>query len=155
MAWYKSLIMTSKLKEITIYTDGSCLNNPGNGGWGAILIYKKKEKEISGAQSNTTNNQMELKAVIEGLKSVKEKCKINLFTDSKYVQQGITTWIYNWQKNNWKSANRKPIKNKELWQELYAETKKHEIDWHWVKAHNGNEYNEKVDALAQHAARSI
>ena len=98
MASSIKLNMTSKLKEITIYTDGSCLNNPGNGGWGAILIYNKKEKELSGSQAKTTNNQMELKAVIEGIKTLKEKCKINLFTDSKYVQQGITSWIHNWQK---------------------------------------------------------
>ena len=155
MAWYKNLKMTSKLKEITIYTDGSCLKNPGNGGWGAILIYNKKEKELSGSQTDTTNNQMELKAVIEGIKAVKEKCKINLFTDSKYVQQGITSWIHNWHKNNWKSANKKPVKNKDLWQELYQESQKHDISWNWVKAHNGDEYNERVDNLAQNAARSI
>ncbi|MBT4989042.1 MAG: ribonuclease HI [Rickettsiales bacterium] len=144
--------MLKKLKEITIYTDGSCLNNPGNGGWGAILIYNKKEKEIAGYQANTTNNQMELRAVIEGLKTLNAKCKINIYTDSKYVQQGITSWIYNWIKNDWKAANKKPVKNKELWQELYQESGKHDIAWHWVKAHNGDKYNEKVDQLANDAA---
>ncbi|MDC0857650.1 ribonuclease HI [Rickettsiales bacterium] len=147
--------MTSKLKDITIYTDGSCLNNPGNGGWGAILIYNKKERELSGSQAETTNNQMELKAVIEGIKAVKEKCKINLFTDSKYVQQGITSWIHNWLKNNWKSASKKPVKNKDLWQELYQESQKHDISWNWVKAHNGDEYNERVDTLAYNAAKAL
>jgi ribonuclease HI len=155
MAWYKNLKMTSKLKDITIYTDGSCLKNPGNGGWGAILIYNKKERELSGSQADTTNNQMELKAVIEGIKAVKEKCKINLFTDSKYVQQGITSWIHNWIKNNWKSANKKPVKNKDLWQELYQESQKHDISWNWVKAHNGDEYNERVDTLAHNAAKAL
>ncbi|MBL6785610.1 MAG: ribonuclease HI [Rickettsiales bacterium] len=144
-----------RTKEIAIYTDGSCLNNPGNGGWAAILIYKNNEKQIFGSQANTTNNQMELKAVIEGLKLVKEKCKITVYTDSKYVQQGITSWIHNWIKNNWKSANKKPIKNQELWQDLYKESLKHDITWSWVKAHNGNIMNEKVDKLANEAAHQI
>ncbi|MBT4921885.1 MAG: ribonuclease HI [Rickettsiales bacterium] len=146
--------MFNKPKKITLYTDGSCLNNPGNGGWGAILIYNGTEKAISGHQKDTTNNQMELKAVIEGLRSLKSRCEIDLYTDSKYVQQGMTSWIFNWIKNDWKSANKKPVKNKGLWLELHAESQKHDITWNWVKAHNGDKYNEKVDLLANKAAHS-
>ena len=143
-----------KIKKITIYTDGSCLNNPGNGGWGAILKYNKTEKEISGNQQNTTNNQMELKAVIEALKSLKRKCEVDIFTDSQYVKNGMMQWIENWQKNNWKTANKKPVKNQELWQELVELAKQHKINWHWVKAHNGDEMNERVDKLARDAAEN-
>ena len=143
-----------KIKKITIYTDGSCLNNPGNGGWGAILKYNKTEKEISGNQQNTTNNQMELKAVIEALKSLKRKCEVDIFIDSQYVKNGMMQWIENWQKNNWKTANKKPVKNQELWQELVELAKQHKINWHWVKAHNGDEMNERVDKLARDAAEN-
>lgn len=140
--------MTDKL---TIYTDGACSGNPGPGGWGAILLYKKHKKEISGGQKNTTNNQMEMKAVIEALKLLKKESELILYTDSKYVMDGITKWIFSWKKNGWKSANKKPVKNLELWQELDTQAKKHKIEWIWVKGHSGNHYNELVDELARRA----
>ncbi|MCT4552724.1 MAG: ribonuclease HI [Alphaproteobacteria bacterium] len=138
----------TKGTKIKIYTDGACSGNPGIGGWGAILIYGNKEKEISGGNPETTNNQMELTAVIEALKILKKDCQIELYTDSKYVMDGITKWIHNWQKNNWKTAAKKPVKNKELWQDLVKETSKHEINWNWIKGHNGDKYNEIADTLA-------
>ncbi len=137
---------------IEIYTDGACLGNPGRGGWGAVLIYKEHQKEISGSESQTTNNQMELRAAIEALKTLKKPCEINLYTDSKYVMDGITKWILNWKKNGWKSADKKPIKNIELWQELDFESSKHLIKWIWVKGHAGNMFNELADELARKAA---
>lgn len=140
---------------IHIYTDGSCLGNPGNGGWGAILIYKEHEKKLSGAQKETTNNRMEIKAVIEALKAIKKPLNIKLHTDSKYVKDGITSWIHNWKKNNWRNANRKPVKNSDLWQELDKEVANHKIEWIWVKAHAGNHYNEIVDDLARNEAMNL
>lgn len=140
------------MKQVTIYTDGSSLGNPGQGGWGAILIYKNIHKEIYGYQDAATNNQMELLAAIKALELLKTSSMINLYTDSIYLKNGITSWIHNWLKNNWKSANKKNIKNQELWQTLYQLTLKHNIKWHWVKAHNGDKYNEKVDHLARNAA---
>jgi len=138
--------MTDKIK---IYTDGACSGNPGPGGWGAILLYKEHKKEISGGQKGTTNNQMEMTAVTEALKTLKKESEITIYTDSKYVMDGITKWIFNWKKNGWKSANRKPIKNVEFWQDLDTEVKKHKIEWVWVKGHSGNHYNELVDELAR------
>jgi ribonuclease HI len=143
------------MKKITIYTDGSSLGNPGNGGWGAILIYKHKQKQISGNQKDATNNQMEISASIEALKTLKEECEVELYTDSQYLRKGITEWIFNWIKNNWKTAAKKPVKNKELWQELHKLTQKHKMNWHWVKAHNGDKYNEIVDDLAREAAENL
>ncbi len=140
---------------IEIYTDGSCLGNPGKGGWGAILLYKGHQKKISGAKSDTTNNQMELKAVIEALKQIKKSLKIIIYTDSKYVKDGITSWIISWKKNGWKTADKKPVKNTELWQELDILASNHQIEWRWVKAHNGNKYNELVDELARAAALEL
>lgn len=140
---------------VEIYTDGSCLGNPGPGGWGAILLYKEHEKKISGNQANTTNNQMELKAVIEALKALKKSADIIIYTDSQYVKNGINGWIHNWKKNNWRTANRKPVKNADLWKELDVETIKHSIEWKWVKAHAGNKYNEMVDELARQAATKV
>lgn len=136
---------------IEIYSDGACSGNPGPGGWGAILLYKGHKKEISGYQKNTTNNQMELMAVIEALKCLKKASDAKIYTDSKYVMDGITKWIFNWKKNNWRSANKKPVKNVELWQSLDVEVKKHKLDWVWVKGHSGNHYNELVDELARNA----
>ncbi len=133
---------------IEIYTDGACSGNPGPGGWGAVLLYKEHKKEISGSKKDTTNNQMELKAVIEALKALKKTSKVIIYTDSTYVKDGITKWIFNWKKNGWKSANKKPIKNIEFWQELDKESAKHEIEWKWVKGHSGNKYNEIADQLA-------
>jgi ribonuclease HI len=139
---------------IEIYTDGSCLGNPGVGGWGAILLYKEHLKKISGGNPATTNNQMELKAVIEALKVLKKSSEVIIYTDSQYVKNGLTTWIKKWKVNGWRTADRKPIKNLELWQELEIESLKHQIDWRWVKAHNGNKFNEMVDELARQAAYS-
>lgn len=137
-----------QLKKVVIYTDGACSGNPGIGGWGAILDYNGKKKEISGLAENTTNNQMELLATIESLKILKERCEVDIYTDSKYVQHGITVWIKNWIKNNWKTSNKGLVKNVELWQELLALTENHKVKWHWVKGHSGNKYNEVADRLA-------
>lgn len=141
--------------EIVIYTDGACLGNPGRGGWGAVLLYKEHYKEISGNEKLSTNNRMELKAVIEGLRSLKKLSQVTIYTDSKYVMDGITKWIFNWKKNGWKSADKKPVKNVDLWQELDQEVAKHQIKWVWVKGHSGNKYNEIVDVLARSAAEKI
>ena len=136
------------MKALEIYTDGACRGNQGAGGWGVYLLYKNEKKEFYGGKLNTTNNQMELTAAIEGLKVLKEPCKVKLYTDSKYVMDGINSWIANWKKNNWKTASKKDVKNKDLWIELDAETCKHEIEWVWVKGHSGNIGNEKADVLA-------
>lgn len=141
--------------KIEIYTDGSCLGNPGNGGWAAILLYKEHQKKISGGKENTTNNQMELQAVIEALKALKRPSEIIIYTDSQYVKNGLTMWITNWKRNGWRTADKKPVKNLELWQELDFESAKHQITWHWVKAHAGNKYNEIVDKLARSEAEFI
>jgi ribonuclease HI len=140
------------MSQVKIYTDGSCLGNPGRGGWGAILIYKEHQKKISGSEKETTNNRMELKAIIESLKILKKSAKIVLHTDSKYAMDGITKWIFSWKKNGWRTANRKLVKNSDLWQELDLEVVKHQIEWVWVKGHAGNHFNEIVDELARKAA---
>ncbi len=137
-------------KELHIYCDGACSGNPGPGGWGAVLIWGDKEKEISGAEANTTNNRMELRAAIESIKSVKKKVKIVIHTDSQYVKNGITVWIKSWLKNNW---NKGKVKNIELWKELLEESSKHEIVWKWVKGHSGVDYNERADRLATEAVK--
>jgi|TARA_Y100000590_G_C15582910_1_gene963040 ribonuclease HI len=136
------------MKEIIIYSDGACKHNPGVGGWGVLLIYEKYQKEICGGDLNTTNNQMELTAAIEGLKNLDEPCKVKLHTDSKYVMDGITSWIHNWKKNNWKTSSKKPVKNKDLWIELDKLTSVHDIEWVWVKGHSGDPGNERADELA-------
>ena len=137
---------------IKIYTDGSCLENPGNGGWAAIIFIDKEKIIISGSKKDTTNNQMELMAAIESLKKVPEGNEIEIFTDSKYVKQGITEWIEKWIQNNWKTSSKQKVKNIELWKELNSVTKKHKIKWIWVKAHAGDTFNEEVDQLAKKAA---
>ncbi|MDB9937234.1 ribonuclease HI [Candidatus Pelagibacter sp.] len=137
---------------IKIYTDGSCLNNPGNGGWAAIININSEIKRISGGVKNTTNNKMELMAPIKALQEVKEQQPIEIYTDSQYVKLGITDWIHKWIKNNWQTSKKEPVKNKELWIELYELTKSYEIKWIWVKAHAGNILNEEVDLLAKQAA---
>ena len=139
---------------ITIYTDGSCLNNPGNGGWAAIININNKIKKISGSVKDTTNNKMELMAPIKALQEIKEKQPIEIYTDSKYVRLGITDWVHKWIKNNWQTSKKEPVKNKELWIQLYELTKSYEIKWIWVKAHAGNIFNEEVDLLAKQAAES-
>ena len=141
--------------EIKIYTDGACVGNPGPGGWGALIKFDSMEKEIFGGKNDTTNNQMELLAAIEGLATLKEPCSVELFTDSKYVMDGITQWIKNWKKNNWKTAAKKDVKNKELWQKLDHLISKHQVQWHWVKGHSGDAGNETADLLANKGIDSI
>ena len=137
------------MEEVTIYTDGACSGNPGPGGWGAVLMYKGNKKEISGGNPDTTNNIMEITAVIEGLKMLKFPCKVNLYSDSAYVVNCFNQgWIYNWMKKGWKTANNEPVKNKELWQELYSLTQTHKVTFIKVKGHAGNPFNEKADKLA-------
>ncbi len=137
---------------IKIYTDGSCLENPGNGGWAAIIIDGEKKNQIKGSKKNTTNNQMELLAPIEALKKIPKGSKVQIFTDSKYVKSGITEWIHNWKKNGWKTANKEPVKNKELWTELDLLANEFEISWNWVKAHSTDKLNNEVDLIAREAA---
>ena len=135
-----------------IYTDGACSGNPGPGGWGAVILEEdKNQKNISGNEKDTTNNRMELMAPIMALKKINTNSKVVIYTDSKYVKNGITEWIKNWEKNGWKSANKKPVKNKDLWVKLNKLSKGHVIDWKWVKAHAGNKYNEIADRLATEA----
>ena len=137
---------------IKIYTDGSCLKNPGNGGWASIIFMNNKKIIISGNKKNTTNNQMELTAAIEALKKIPEKQEVQIYTDSKYVKMGITEWIEKWSQNNWKTSSKQKVKNIELWKKLNEISKKHKIEWHWVKAHAGDPINEEVDNLAKKAA---
>ena len=136
------------MHEVTIYTDGACSGNPGKGGWGAILIYAKEKKYMSGSKQLTTNNQMELTATIEALKAILKPSNIALYTDSQYVKNGITSWIFNWKKNGWKTANKKPVANKDLWIELEKYVDFHSVNWFWVKGHSGDHYNEIADELA-------
>jgi ribonuclease HI len=136
------------LKQVKIYTDGACSGNPGPGGWGAVLIYEKTEKQLSGSAPETTNNRMEMTAVIEALKLLKTKCDIQIFTDSKYVMDGITNWIIGWKARGWKTADKKPVKNVDLWQQLDELVAGQNIKWNWVKGHNGDHYNEIADTLA-------
>ncbi len=134
--------------RIQIYTDGACSGNPGPGGWGALLIVEDKRKELSGGEAETTNNRMELLAAIRGLEALKRSSAVDLFTDSKYVRDGIVKWIENWKKNGWRNASKKPVKNADLWRQLDTVNQQHQVRWHWVKAHNGHPENERADALA-------
>jgi ribonuclease HI len=143
------------MKKVVIYTDGACSGNPGKGGWGAVMLYGKHEKPISGAEEQTTNNRMEMKAAIEALKILKQPCSVDLYTDSKYLQDGINEWVKTWVINGWKNANKKPVKNADLWQELLHETARHIVTWHWVKGHAGDVYNEKADSLAREAIKNL
>lgn len=142
----------SKLPQIEIHTDGACSGNPGPGGWGALLRFGKTEKELSGGELLTTNNRMELLAAIEALESLNKSCQIDLYTDSQYVQKGITEWMPNWIKRGWKNAKGEPVKNQDLWQRLNKAVASHKIVWHWVKGHAGHVDNERVDELARMAA---
>jgi ribonuclease HI len=137
------------MKQIEIFTDGACSGNPGPGGWAALLRYQGHEKIISGCEALTTNNRMELMAAIEALKSLKQSCEIQFTTDSEYVRQGITQWIHNWKKRGWKTSNREPVKNEDLWRQLDEAIQSHQIQWHWVKGHNGHRENELVDQAAR------
>ena len=139
---------------IKIYTDGSCLENPGNGGWAAIIIEDGKKIQIKGSKKNTTNNQMELLAPIQALKKISKGSTVQIFTDSKYVKSGITEWIHNWKKNGWKTANKQKVKNKELWIELDLLNNQYDIEWTWVKAHSSDKLNNEVDLIAKESANS-
>lgn len=139
------------LKRVELFTDGACRGNPGPGGWGVVLRYNGLEKTLKGAQLLTTNNRMELMAAIEGLKALKVPCEVLITTDSQYVRQGIMTWIHNWRKNGWRTANKQPVKNADLWQALTLALEKHQVEWHWVKGHSGHRENEMADELANQA----
>lgn len=144
------------MEEVTLYTDGACSGNPGPGGWGALLMFNGIKKEISGAKKDTTNNIMELTAVIEGLKLLKRPCIVNVYSDSAYVVNAfLQGWIYNWQLKGWKTANKEPVKNKELWEELYALTQTHKVTFHKVKGHSNNPYNNRCDELATGAIKTL
>ena len=143
--------MTKNSNLVQIFTDGACKGNPGPGGWGAIMKYGDHVKELNGYSAETTNNIMELTAVIEALKSLTRPCNIILTTDSNYVKNGITEWIHNWKKKGWKTANKKPVKNKECWLQLDVEVQRHQIEWKWVKGHSGHPENERADELANEA----
>ncbi len=139
------------MKTIEAFTDGACSGNPGPGGWGAILRYNGKDKELSGGEAETTNNRMELTAAIVALNALKEPCHVLMHTDSKYVMDGISGWIHGWKKNGWKTADKKPVKNADLWQELDEAVKRHKVEWTWVKGHAGHPENERADELAREA----
>jgi len=136
------------MKKIELFTDGACRGNPGPGGWGVLMRYGTQEKKLQGGEKHTTNNRMELMAAIEGLKAVKESCEVALTTDSQYVRLGITQWLTNWKKRNWKTADKKPVKNQDLWEQLDFEVARHHVTWHWVKGHSGHVENEIADQLA-------
>ena len=138
-----------KAKEIVLYTDGACSGNPGPGGWGVLMIYGEHRKELCGGESPSTNNRMELMAAIAGLEALKCACHVTLYTDSQYVKQGITTWIHSWKKNGWRTAAKEPVKNAELWQRLEQAAAAHQVNWQWVRGHNGDAGNERADALAR------
>jgi ribonuclease HI len=141
--------------KVRIWTDGACSGNPGPGGWGAILIWRGHEKELSGAEADTTNNRMEMLAAIVALESLKRAAKVELFTDSQYLHKGITEWLPGWKARSWRTADKKPVKNADLWQRLDQAVKGHEIGWRWVKGHAGNEMNERADQLARDAIKTL
>lgn len=146
----------SALPLVEIFTDGACKGNPGPGGWGAILRDSQgRERELSGGEPDTTNNRMELTAAIEALKALKRPCRVELHTDSNYLRDGMTRWIHGWQRNGWRTASKKPVKNADLWQDLLDAVERHRIAWHWVKAHDGHPENERADALASDAAEKF
>ena len=139
------------MKKVFLFTDGACRGNPGPGGWGVLLRFSEQEKELNGAEAHTTNNRMELMAAIAGLSALKEKCVVEITTDSQYVRNGITKWVSGWKKRHWKTANNQPVKNQDLWEQLDAAAAKHEVTWHWVRGHTGHPENELADALANRA----
>ncbi|OSQ41011.1 ribonuclease HI [Thalassospira mesophila] len=144
--------MTQDDKDtVTIFTDGACSGNPGPGGWGAIMRFRGVEKELSGGDPATTNNRMEMMAAISALEAIKRPCNVDIYTDSSYVRDGITKWVFGWQKRGWKTADKKPVKNVELWQRLLEASRPHTIEWHWVKGHAGHPENERCDELARMA----
>jgi ribonuclease HI len=135
--------------RVTIWTDGACSGNPGPGGWGVVMRYNGHERELSGGESETTNNRMELKAAIEALSALTRACEVDIYTDSQYVRGGVTGWMENWKRNGWKTSDKKPVKNEDLWRELDAARQRHTIAWHWVKGHAGHPENERADELAR------
>jgi ribonuclease HI len=143
------------MSEITIYTDGACKGNPGPGGWGAWLRSGEHERELWGGEALTTNNRMELMAVIEALAAIKSRSRITLYLDSEYVRNGITTWIHSWKRRGWKTADNKPVKNVDLWQRLDTLSQAHEVEWRWVRGHTGDPGNERADALANRGVASV
>jgi ribonuclease HI len=145
----------SAASDVEVFTDGACKGNPGPGGWGAILRANGKERELRGAEPLTTNNRMELTAAIEALNALKRPCSVQLTTDSVYVRDGITKWVHGWQRNGWRTADRKPVKNADLWQALIAAAAPHRVEWHWVKGHNGHAENERADELANLAITEL
>jgi ribonuclease HI len=148
------MALTEPSESVELFTDGACLGNPGPGGWGVLLRFKGSEKELSGGDRETTNNRMEMRAVIEGLRALTRPCHVRITTDSQYVLKGMTEWIEGWKRKNWRTADKKPVKNVDLWQELDALCAPHEIDWNWVRGHNGHAENERVDELARSAAEA-
>ena len=140
---------TGRTSRVVIHTDGACSGNPGPGGWGVLLEYGDREKELSGGEPVTTNNRMELQAAIEALSALKRACPADLYTDSQYVRQGITQWIHKWKRNGWRTAAKKPVKNAELWKALDEQLQRHDVKWHWIRGHAGNAGNERADALAR------
>ena len=139
----------NKANRVVIHTDGACSGNPGPGGWGVLLEYGDREKELSGGEPVTTNNRMELKAAIEALSALKRSCHVDLYTDSQYVRQGITQWIHKWKRNGWRTAAKKPVKNADLWKALDEQLRRHNVKWHWIRGHAGHDGNERADALAR------
>jgi ribonuclease HI len=140
-----------KPKHVEVFSDGACSGNPGPGGWGAILRYREVEKELSGYAPDTTNNRMEMTAVLEALQTLKESCRLTIYTDSRYLRDGITKWIVGWKRNGWKTASKEPVKNRDLWEALDVATQNHMVEWIWVKGHNDHPENERCDALARAA----
>jgi ribonuclease HI len=136
------------MKEVAAFTDGACRGNPGPGGWGAVLRFGSREKELCGGDAQTTNNRMEMTAAIRALESLRERCRVQVYTDSVYLKNGITEWLPNWRRRGWRTADRKPVKNQDLWEALAALTERHDVSWHWVKGHAGHPENERADALA-------
>lgn len=143
------------MKHIIIYTDGACRGNPGPGGWGVVIQYKHHEKIFLGAERDTTNNRMELTAAVRAFEALKEPCRVDLYTDSQYVQKGISEWLPGWKNRHWKKSDNKPVKNADLWQALDGESSRHTVSWHWIRGHNGHPGNERADALANEAIDAL
>lgn len=139
------------MNAVEIWTDGACRGNPGRGGWAAVLTWGERERELSGAEPETTNNRMELTAAIRGLEALKRRCRVRLYTDSEYVKRGVTEWVADWKRRGWKTADKKPVKNLDLWEQLDALAARHQVEWHWVRGHSGVPQNERVDRLANRA----
>lgn len=147
--------MSETPDAVELYTDGACSGNPGPGGWGVVLRWRGHEKDMFGGELDTTNNRMEISAVIGGLRALNRKCMVHIYTDSQYVKNGMTSWIFGWKKNGWKTADKKPVKNADLWQELDQLCRNHTIEWHWVKGHAGHPENERADALARQGVDAV